>query len=68
MAGSTVSDALAATPPNADLPSDEMNASVATVNSSNCDLQSPDEAQSSQPPTWLLFLRLRMLPTSSLLI
>ena len=45
MAGSTVSDALAATPPNADLPSDDVSdasdASVATVNSSNCD--PPDE-------------------------
>ena len=47
MAGSTVPDALAATPPNADLPSDDASdasdASVATVNSSNCDPQSPDE-------------------------
>ena len=47
MAGSAVPDALSSTPPDADLPSDDAseasNASVATVNSSNCDPQSPDE-------------------------
>ena len=54
MAGSTVPDALLATPPDVDLPSDDASeasdVSVATVNSSNCDPQSPDEVPVIAPP------------------
>ena len=46
-AGSTVPDAMSSAPPDAVLPSDDASeasdASVATVSSSNCDPQSPDE-------------------------
>ena len=77
MAGSAVPDAMSSTPPDAVLPPDDASeasdASVATVSSSHCDPQSPDEVPPPPPPprssqlrTWVLFLRLRMLLTSSL--
>ena len=54
MAGSTVPNALLATPPDVDVPSDDASdasdVSVATVNSSNCDPQSPDEVPVISPP------------------
>ena len=54
MAGSTVPNALLATPPDVDLPSDDASdasdVSVAIVNSSNCDPQSPDKVPVISPP------------------